>query len=65
MMTLDDLKFIFSKQIKEGTTSLYFLLVDGAHKVVEHHPLDKIEELIPMLEHFELTPFDPMPRFVK
>lgn len=65
-MILEDLQHIFKPQIDEGTTKLYFMLVDGDYKCIERHDADKMEELLPMLSCFEYHG-DPgrMPRFVK
>ena len=38
-MILEDLEYIFKPQIEEGTTKLYFMLIDGADlKEVYRHP---------------------------
>ena len=37
-MTVEDLVHIFEPQIAEGTTKLYFMLVDGERKFIERHP---------------------------
>ena len=31
-MILEDLEYIFKPQIDEGTTKMYFMLIDGEHK---------------------------------
>jgi hypothetical protein len=65
-MTVDDLKYIFKPQFDEGTTKLYFMLVDGEHKLVERHDAKDIESLLPMLDCFQYAGAEGrMPRFVK
>jgi len=65
-MILDDLKHIFQPQIDEGTTSLYFMLVDGDHKVIERHRASDLESLVPMLDNFQYHGTEArIPRFVK
>jgi len=65
-MTLEDLQHIFDRQIEDGTEKLYFMLVDGAAMpVVERHPAEDLEGLLPMLSHFQYHGSEVMPRFVK
>jgi hypothetical protein len=66
-MTLEDLEYIFDRQIEEGTEKLYFMLVDGAAMpVVERHPADNLAGLLPMLDSFEYAGAPAgMPRFTK
>jgi hypothetical protein len=65
-MTLEDLEYIFKPQIDEGTTKLYFILKDGdAMTVIERHPAEDLEGLLPMLSHFQYHGSEVMPRFVK
>ena len=65
-MTLEDLEYIFDRQISEGTDKLYFMLVDGAAMpVVERHPAGDLEGLLPMLSSFEYAGNEVMPRFRK
>jgi hypothetical protein len=65
-MTLEDLEHIFEYQIEEGTTSLYFMLVDGdAMPIIERHASNDLAGLLPMLSHFEYTGHNVMPRFTK
>jgi hypothetical protein len=65
-MTLEDLQHIFQKQIAEGTDKLYFMLVDGADMpVIERHPAEDLEGLLPMLSHFQYHGSEVMPRFRK
>ena len=65
-MTIEDLQHIFQNQIEEGTEKLYFMLVDGAAMpVVERHPAEDLEGLLPMLSHFQYHGNELMPRFVK
>lgn len=67
-MNIDDLNYIFAAQVKEGTTLAYFMLKDGTDTpVVLRHPIDKLEELLPMLSAFTYDDSVDarMPRFVK
>jgi len=66
-MTLEDLEYIFDRQIEEGTERLYFMLVDGtAMPVIERHPAEDLEGLLPMLSSFEYSGAPAgMPRFKK
>ena len=66
-MILEDLQYIFEKQIEEGTEKLYFMLVDGdTFPLVSRHPADDIEGLVPMLDSFRYDGVTSgMPRFVK
>ena len=65
-MTLEDLAYIFKQQIAEGTTLLYFMLVDGDYKLVERHPAEDMESLLPMLDSLQYVGTEArMPRFVK
>jgi hypothetical protein len=65
-MILEDLEYIFKPQISEGTTKLYFMLIDGEHKVIERHAASDIESLVPMLDSFQYAGTEIcIPRFVK
>ena len=64
-MQIEDLEHIFERQIREGTTSLYFMLVDGDSKLVARHDADKIEDLLPCLDCYQYDGDDVMPRFIK
>jgi len=64
-MQLEDLEYIFKKQINEGTTSLYFMLVDGDSKLITRHDADKMEDLLPCLDCYQYAGDDVMPRFTK
>ena len=65
-MTLEDLKYIFDCQIEEGTEKLYFMLIDGDRlPVIERHPANDLEGLLPMLSHFQYANSYVMPRFKK
>lgn len=65
-MILEDLEHIFKPQVDEGTTKLYFMLIDGDHKLMERHPADDIKSLIPMLSCFQYAGTEiRIPRFVK
>ena len=65
-MILEDVEYIFKPQVNEGTTKLYFMLVDGEHKVMERHNASDIESLVPMLNSFQYAGIENrIPRFVK
>ena len=66
-MTLEDLEYIFDRQIEDGTEKLYFMLVDGDRlPVVERHPAADLASLLPMLSSFEYAGSGAgMPRFRK
>jgi hypothetical protein len=65
-MILEDLEYIFKPQVDEGTTKLYFMLIDGDYKVIERHEADDIESLVPMLDSFQYAGIEAgMPRFIK
>lgn len=65
-MILEDLEYIFKNQIDEGTTSLYFMLIDGDHKVIERCPVSELESWLPMLDCFQYGgTVEKMPRFTK
>lgn len=65
-MILEDLEYIFKPQVNEGTDSLYFMLVDGDHKLIQRHPADNIDTLLPMLDSFQYSgTVERLPRFTK
>jgi hypothetical protein len=65
-MILEDLEHIFKNQVNEGTTSLYYMLIDGDHKLIQRHPADNIDTLLPMLDSFQYTgTVERLPRFTK
>ena len=65
-MTLEDLEHIFQNQIEEGTEKLYFMLADGARlPLIQRHPADDLAGLLPMLDSFQYTGHNVMPRFRK
>jgi hypothetical protein len=65
-MILEDLEHIFKNQVNEGTTSLYYMLIDGDHKVIQRHPADNIDALLPMLDSFQYSgTVERLPRFTK
>ena len=65
-MILEDVEYIFKRQVNEGTTKLYFMLVDGEHKVMERHNASDIGSLVPMLDSFQYAGIENrIPRFVK
>ena len=65
-MILEDLEYIFKTQVNEGTTSLYYMLIDGDHKLIQRHPADNIDTLLPMLDSFQYSgTVERLPRFTK
>jgi hypothetical protein len=66
-MTIEDLQYIFDRQIEEGTEKLYFMLVDqGKMPIIERHPSDDLAGLLPMLDSFHYAGSGAgMPRFTK
>jgi hypothetical protein len=65
-MIKEDLDYIFKSQITEGTELLYFMLIDGDHKLIQRHPADKLEDLLPCLDCYQFDCIDGiMPRFIK
>ena len=65
-MILEDLEYIFKPQVNEGTTSLYYMLIDGDHKLIQRHPADNIDALLPMLDSFQYSgTVERLPRFTK
>jgi hypothetical protein len=65
-MNLEDLRHIFEYQIEEGTEKLYFMLTDGdGHPLIQRHPAEDLAGLLPMLDSFQYTGHNVMPRFKK
>ena len=66
-MILDDLEHIFKPQIAEGTTKLYFMLIDGDDlKEIYRHPASDMASLVPMLDNFQYAGTEArMPRFMQ
>jgi hypothetical protein len=65
-MTIEDLQYIFEYQIEEGTENLYFMLKDGdTMPIIQRHPAKNLAGLLPMLDSFQYTGNNVMPRFVK
>ena len=65
-MTLEDLQYIFEYQIEEGTEKLYFMLTDGARlPLIQRHSAEDLAGLLPMLDSFQYTGHNVMPRFKK
>lgn len=65
-MTLEDLEHIFKPQIDEGTTKLYFMLIDSDHKVIMRQESREIQTLLSLLDNFEYCGSQGgMPRFKK
>jgi hypothetical protein len=65
-MTLEDLKFIFKPQTEEKTKLYFMLISDDTYPVVERHPVDDMESLLPMLDNFVFDGYTgTIPRFKK
>jgi len=68
-MTVEDLEYIFQPQIEQclaTDTLLWFMLRDGDHQMIERHPADDLESLLPMLDSFQYAgSIDNVPRFTK
>lgn len=65
-MILEDLEHIFKPQIDEGTTNLYFMLIDGDHKVILRQESNELVTLLPLLDSFQYSGTETrMPRFTK
>jgi hypothetical protein len=65
-MILEDIEHIFKPQTDEGTTSLYFMLIDGEHKLIERHPANDLATLLVMLDAFQYSgTVERIPRFSK
>ena len=65
-MILEDLEYIFKPQIDEGTDKLYFMLIDGEHKMIERRAANDLATLVPMLDAFQYTgTVERIPRFSK
>ena len=64
-MQIEDLEHIFENQLN-NESSLYFMIQDGDFNLVERHPSDNLETLLPMLSHFNYAGSAAnMPRFTK
>jgi hypothetical protein len=65
-MILEDLEYIFKPQVNEGTTSLYYMLIDGDHKLIQRHPASDMASLVPVLDNFQYAGTqDRIPRFMQ
>lgn len=65
-MIIEDLEHIFKPQIDEGTDKLYFMLIDGEHKMIQRHPVLDMATLVPVLDAFQYTgTIEQIPRFTK
>lgn len=65
-MIIEDLEHIFKPQIKEGTDKLYFMLIDGEHKMIERHPVLDMATLVSLLDAFQYAgTIEQIPRFTK
>lgn len=68
-MTLEDLQYVFKPQldqIQDQDVKLFYMLIDGAHSMVDRHPAYDLENLLPMLSAFQYAGNKGnIPRFVK
>jgi hypothetical protein len=65
-MILEDVEHIFKPQIDEGTDKLYFMLIDGEHKMIERHAANDLATLVPLLDAFQyIDTIERVPRFSK
>ena len=65
-MILEDVEHIFKPQIDEGTDKLYFMLIDGEHKMIERHDANDLATLVPLLDAFQyVDTVERIPRFSK
>lgn len=68
-MIVEDLQQIFRAQIEQcqaSDTKLWFMLEDGDHCLIQRHPADDLEGLLPMLDNFQYAGNDAnIPRFKK
>jgi hypothetical protein len=65
-MILEDLEHIFKPQFTEGTTKLYFMLIDNNHVMIERHLSDDLAGLLTMLDSFQYAGSEgSIPRFKK
>jgi hypothetical protein len=68
-MIREDLEHIFKPQldqIKSSNIKLFFMLQDGDDILIERHPADDLDGLLPMLDNFHYNGSDGnIPRFVK
>lgn len=68
-MIIEDLQHIFRAQIEQcqtTNTKLWFMLQDGVHMMIERHPADDLESLLPMLDSFQYAGNEGnIPRFTK
>jgi hypothetical protein len=66
-MTSHDLKSIFETQIAESVGDLYFILIESTHKLIQRHPVDKLQDLAFLLSGFDHTGFSTnnIPQFQK
>ena len=65
-MIIEDLEYIFKPQIDEGTDKLYFMLIDGEHKMIGRHAANDLATLVFVLDAFQYTgTIERIPRFSK
>lgn len=66
IVDIQDLEYIFYSQIEEGTTKLYFMLIDGGNNTILRHNSSDLASLLPVLDSFcYLGSEGGIPRFVK
>ena len=68
-MNIEDLRHIFKPQmdqIEGGDVKLFYMLVDGDHKLIDRHAANDLENLLTMLDCFQYNGSEGgIPRFVK
>lgn len=65
-MIIEDLQYIFKKQIDNGVANLYYMLTDGDYSMIDRHPSTQLPSLVTMLDDFQYTgSLADVPRFVK
>jgi hypothetical protein len=68
-MNIEDLRHIFKPQmdqIQGGDVKLFYMLVDGDHKLIDRHSANDLENLLTTLDSFQYNGSENgIPRFVK
>jgi len=68
-MNIEDLRHIFKPQmdqIQGSDVKLFYMLVDGDHKLIDRHSANDLENLLTTLDSFQYNSTEnSIPRFVK
>jgi hypothetical protein len=69
-MKIEDLEYIFQKQLADKEEKLYFMLIlEDGKKLIERHFANELDSLLVFLDNFIFGGFEPaeskMPRFIK